>query len=760
MEQPVRRRYLLIILLVAAQATIHLWFSYRAEQSVVGFTQSEQRAQGLLVDEIRPGFPGDKAGLKPGDLIVGVDGVPIHTPGAYDSVRLRRLVAGQPSQYQILRNGAPMTLTVIPYSRFQPVKFVVCIILVFGCIILGAFCYIRNPGDPRTRVLLLIFLSFAAVDSWYVDNWLGDWPVDQAFNALYYLVDGFSYGLLTLLPFFVPERKQFLVRKPWLSLLFISPGLVWGILNIWNWELSIYRPGTEIINQGYLDTFSGYYLDVAFLGIPLVLFHTLKKASSPQVKSQAKTMLLGVTCWALLNSLVISGQKMYPDSWFADSFYATIVDIIIPISVFFAVYRHRLFNIDVLIRKGLVYTAVSSVLFAIYLLAIGVLGWLLAVFVTPGKNVSMLTNSLSTLGVGLAFIPVRRYSQRLIDRIFYRDKYNYLEVINNIFNEMPSAFSLEKLADTLVSRIHAAMRTKNLAVLIPDEEHSRYFLRSKIGEFPGTDLENRVVLVAEDALIRSLQETQDPIYGSLLEHLNFNEREKHSLALLGTRLIMPVLHQTKLVAVLLLGEKQSETWFDGDDINFLATVSRQAAMLMENARLFELATYDGLTQLMRRSAFDAILQTEGQRSRRYNRPFSLVMLDIDHFKKLNDTYGHQAGDLVLKKLAATLKASLRHTDTASRYGGEEFAILLPETSESAALVVAETLRSRIEGLDLNIDGPRAMRITASLGIYTSGLGENFTNEELYERADAALYRAKVGGRNRVEVCNDLTNLPT
>lgn len=750
MEQPVRRRYLLIILLVAAQSVIHLWFSYRADQSVVGFTQADQTSKGALVDEVRSGLPGDKAGLKPGDLIVSVDGVPIHTPGAYNSVRLRRLVAGKPSPYQILRNGNPATVTVTPYSIFQPAMFVMYFILVFGCITLGAFCYLRNPGDSRTRVLLLIFLSFAAVDSWFSDSWLGDWPVDQALNALYYLVDGFSYGLLTLLPFFIPERKQFLIRKPWLSLLIVAPGLAWGILNIWNWELSIYRPGVEIINQSYLDTFSGYYLDIAFLGIPLVLFHTLKKASSPDVKNQAKTMLLGVTCWALLNSLVISAQEIYPDSWLASGFYATIVDIIIPISVFFAVYRHRLFNIDVLIRKGLVYTAISSVLFTIYLLAIGVLGWLLAVFVTPGKNVSMLTNSLSTLAVGLAFIPVRRYSQRLIDRIFYRDKYNYLEVVNSIFNEMPSAFSLEKLADTLASRIHAAMRTKNLAVLIPDEEHSRYFLRSKTGEFPGTDLENRVVLVAEDALILSLQETQDPIYGSLLEQMPFNEREKHSLELLGTRLIMPVLHQKKLVAVLLLGEKQSETWFDGDDVNFLSTVSRQAAMLMENARLFELATYDGLTQLMRRSAFDAILQTEGQRSRRYSRPFSLIMLDIDHFKKLNDTYGHQVGDLVLKKLAGTLKSSLRHTDTASRYGGEEFSILLPETSDSAALVVAENLRSRIEGLDLNLDGTPAIKITASLGIYTSGAGETLTNEELYERADAALYRAKVAGRNRVE----------
>ena len=229
-----------------------------------------------------------------------------------------------------------------------------------------------------------------------------------------------------------------------------------------------------------------------------------------------------------------------------------------------------------------------------------------------------------------------------------------------------------------------------------------------------------------------------------------SDRERQTLELLGSCLILPVIHQNKPVAVLMLGEKQSETWFDGDDLNFLTTLARQAAMLLENARLFELATYDGLTQLMRRNAFDALLESELQRARRYEDPISLIMLDIDHFKTLNDTFGHQTGDLVIKRIAATLKASLRQTDTASRYGGEEFAILLPESGTVAAMVVAENLRVVIQSMEFAAEDGRSIPITASLGVCSTESFGVSSAQELYRGADIALYRAKSGGRNRVE----------
>ena len=112
--------------------------------------------------------------------------------------------------------------------------------------------------------------------------------------------------------------------------------------------------------------------------------------------------------------------------------------------------------------------------------------------------------------------------------------------------------------------------------------------------------------------------------------------------------------------------------------------------------------------------------------------------------------GHQAGDLAIKQIAATLRSSIRQSDTASRYGGEEFAILLPETLAAQAAVVAENLRAIIESMEIKTQDEQVIRITASLGICSTDGSTVLTTDELYRQADAALYRAKSGGRNRVE----------
>ena len=162
-----------------------------------------------------------------------------------------------------------------------------------------------------------------------------------------------------------------------------------------------------------------------------------------------------------------------------------------------------------------------------------------------------------------------------------------------------------------------------------------------------------------------------------------------------------------------------------------------------NSELTELAAHDGLTELRNRRAFEERLEDETRRWRRHGSDVSLVLLDIDHFKTFNDTYGHPKGDEVLRAIGRLLRRSLRATDFPARYGGEEFAIILPNTGHTGALVVAEQLRRTIEGATWE-DRP----ITASIGVAT--MGADITNaEELVDCADRALYRSKQSGRNRV-----------
>ncbi|NPA52718.1 MAG: diguanylate cyclase [Aquificae bacterium] len=154
------------------------------------------------------------------------------------------------------------------------------------------------------------------------------------------------------------------------------------------------------------------------------------------------------------------------------------------------------------------------------------------------------------------------------------------------------------------------------------------------------------------------------------------------------------------------------------------------------------AVKDFLTGLFNRRYFEEILKWEIELSKRYNHPLSIILLDIDNFKKVNDMYGHQVGDRVLREIADVLKKNIRSSDIAARYGGEEFVILLPETDVEGAVKVAEKLRTQIQNLK-----PNGIEITASFGV-TKLFGDD-TVETFIKRADTALYQAKRKGKNRV-----------
>ena len=192
--------------------------------------------------------------------------------------------------------------------------------------------------------------------------------------------------------------------------------------------------------------------------------------------------------------------------------------------------------------------------------------------------------------------------------------------------------------------------------------------------------------------------------------------------------------------------------FTASDQRLLASLALQVGAALQNAHLYTMAMVDGLTGLFVRRYFDARVDEEIERARRYSQAFAVVMIDIDDFKHLNDTHGHLIGDRVLREVAAAVKGELRGVDTAARYGGEELVIILPRTELVAAFALAERVRARIADRRIAVgpDGP-VLSVSASFGIAAypdSGLG---SAEDLVRRADRALYRAKRSGKNRVEL---------
>jgi diguanylate cyclase (GGDEF)-like protein len=202
--------------------------------------------------------------------------------------------------------------------------------------------------------------------------------------------------------------------------------------------------------------------------------------------------------------------------------------------------------------------------------------------------------------------------------------------------------------------------------------------------------------------------------------------------------------------------------FTDDDREVLQSLGAETALALDNIELhFQVrrqAVTDELTGLVNHGRFQELLDAEVDQVRRYHHPLGLIMLDIDNFKAVNDTYGHQQGDTVLRQVARVLRENSRDADSPARYGGEELSLILPHTDLGGAHAIAERIRAAIEELRVSrTDGDGVLRITASLGVASSTAGDK---DALIADADAALYDAKRRGKNRtVSAANRPANAP-
>jgi len=213
---------------------------------------------------------------------------------------------------------------------------------------------------------------------------------------------------------------------------------------------------------------------------------------------------------------------------------------------------------------------------------------------------------------------------------------------------------------------------------------------------------------------------------------------------------LPIVNGHELIGVLMLTTSM-ERHLGRDQAVALDSAMRHFALSIKNAQRFRLmqsyADYDALTNVHSRRHFESKFEQEMQRFNRYGQSLSLIMLDIDHFKKINDSRGHHAGDIVLREVASLIAESIRATDYCARYGGEEFAILLPHTSGRNAFTWAERLRNRISNHTFMKEGD-PLQLTVSMGLASLTPGTVKKKQALLCEADAALYHAKQSGRNR------------
>jgi len=248
-----------------------------------------------------------------------------------------------------------------------------------------------------------------------------------------------------------------------------------------------------------------------------------------------------------------------------------------------------------------------------------------------------------------------------------------------------------------------------------------------------------------------LENPEPVIYEDFSSNINTEQNETFkSFGVVQPELIIPILGPLGLYGLVLVGHKMLESGYTANELTYIQNLMSFVSKAIQNNLHYERTLRDIKTGLYNNGFFMSRLGEEIARSKRCGTGTSIIMMDVDKFKKFNDTYGHLAGDKVLESLAITIKKGVRTEDVPSRFGGEEFTVLLPETREEDAFVVAERLRTMVEVMTVQWDPPLPM-VTISLGIFTFDKSTDLHAEDAIHRADEALYVSKERGRNQTTI---------
>jgi diguanylate cyclase (GGDEF)-like protein len=328
-----------------------------------------------------------------------------------------------------------------------------------------------------------------------------------------------------------------------------------------------------------------------------------------------------------------------------------------------------------------------------------------------------------------------------------------LSLIYEIGQEVNSIVDLEELYANITETLKKYLKISEFAIMLYNEKREDLQVKAACG-FEDTDRIMRTTFKPGEGVTGLCAATGKKIYikdTSLEERfLNYKgERPTDPSSFLA----IPLLYKEDVLGVINFSRRGVGS-FTYQDVKMLSLVASQVALAIANARLYtrtrELSVKDELTGINNRRYFQQMLQMEWKRAVRFHRPLSLIMLDVDHFKEYNDTFGHIQGDEVLKQIGQMLRKNLREVDTVARFGGEEFVLLLPDTDKRGTIAVAEKVRMLVEGhafLSEDRKQTRIVTISAGLSTYPDDV-ENM--DDLIDHADIALYRAKEAGRNRIE----------
>jgi diguanylate cyclase (GGDEF)-like protein len=325
-----------------------------------------------------------------------------------------------------------------------------------------------------------------------------------------------------------------------------------------------------------------------------------------------------------------------------------------------------------------------------------------------------------------------------------------LQIFHDVAKALTSSLDLDNVLQTILKKIAAYFRPTTWALLMLDSESNELYYTVAVGE--GCDSVNALKLTGGESLARWVLENGEAL---VISNVNADPRidagSKDEFFDKPCSIVcMPVRTGGKVLGLMQLVNSDMQIYHRGEML--LQALADYAAIAIENARAMlriqELSITDDCTGLYNARHLSTVLSEEVPRSQRFGYEFSVLFLDIDHFKRINDKYGHLNGSKLLAQFGRRLRENLRLVDAAFRYGGDEFVVLLPQTSKEAAVRVARRLMTTIGGAEWLASEGTSLSLSASVGIATFPQ-DGTTSQAIVQRADELMYQVKQSGRNNI-----------
>jgi len=542
-----------------------------------------------------------------------------------------------------------------------------------------------------------------------------------------------------------PQRARLLERHRWI--LGAVYGLA-GLLALAN-QFWLHDPALYVATHGAATLALGCGLAV------LLASQVGRFLASPSFEERQRIKLLALGTTVAIAPLVFLTLSAAWTGGRSPQNAIAFTAFLFPLAIGYAAIRHNLLDVDVLIRRSLSYAVLTLIVTATYSGSIASLEALFSAHElerSPGFAASFAAFTV------LLLLPLRNEVQSRVDRIFFRSSYDARRIIEATSGRLAAVTNLDVIAEELVEGAEGALAPEAIVFLARrDKEQDLVTVRS-VGEGV-VDVDSALALA---------------------------ELAPGAFDLEGGGLAVPLRTESSLVGVLALRRRRSGRSYGGDDRRFLQTLANQGAVAVRNAltlehlrdlnrdlegeverrtrelsraleqleekneTLREISATDSLTGLRTRRFMMEFLEREFARFRRNGGSLAVAVLDLDHFKQVNDRYGHLVGDDALRQVGEIVRRDQRATDLAARYGGEEIVLVICDADVEAARVRAERVRMSIEESPLRRADGTCVSLTVSAGVAVVGPHHDSV-EALISAADHALYRAKQLGRNRVEV---------